>query len=68
MSGERRRARVTFSVSAILLGMRVQSESVWVPFPPALLLQHESTHGRRLHSSACPFLQTVTGRGELIPL
>ena len=56
------------SVSAMLLGACVQSESAWVSPPPVSLLWHENTNGRRLHSSTCPFLQTVAGRGELIPL
>ena len=64
------RLRVTLSVSAMLLGVCVQSESESVRLspPPALLLRCESTSGRRLHCSACPFLQTLAGRGELIPL
>ena len=66
--GGRGEGRATPSVSVMLLGVHVQSESAQAPPPSILFLGGASMNRRRLHSSSHPFLQTVTGRCELISL
>lgn len=58
----------SLSVSAVLPGARMQSESEPPSLPFFLLLVLQSLNWRGLCSSAHPFLQAVAGRGELVPL